>query len=277
MKINEFNWIAANKDSIYAKEWVAANANAVVCMVHGLGEHINRYEHFAEYLQQYNIAMIGNDHHGHGKSGGKRGHAPNYEAFMDEIDVLIDEAKQRYPNLPIFLYGHSMGGNFVMNYALKRAPKIAGIISSGPAITIPKPSQPSAALLLFAKIMNNIFPSLQQPNGLDPNHVSKDETVVKKYIDDPLVHNQISIRTALNIINYGENLNKNTKALPIPLLLMHAEEDHLTDPQGSIDFAKRVGGDLTFKLWSGMYHEIHNEPGHQEVFKFVLDWMKTKM
>lgn len=277
MKSTEFNWQTKTNLNIYAKEWIPAHPKAVICLVHGLGEHVNRYDHLAAYFGQHGFAMMGNDHHGHGKSGGKRGHTPDYEAFMEEISQLVVKATERYPDLPIFLYGHSMGGNLVLNYALSRNPKIAGAIVTAPHIQLPEAAQPSAGLMMMAKVMNKIFPSLQQPNGLDVNNISSDISEVKKYQNDPLVHDKISMRTALSLIEKADFLNNFSGKMPIPTLLMHGSEDKITAPQGSIDFAKRVGGDVTFKVWDGMVHEIHNEPKQQEVFAFVLNWMTKTM
>lgn len=277
MKSTEFNWQTKAKLNIYAKEWIPAKQKAVICLVHGLGEHINRYGHLAEYFGQHGFVTMGNDHHGHGKSGGKRGHTPDYESFMEEISKLVVKATERYPNLPIFLYGHSMGGNLVLNYVLSRHPKIAGTVVTAPHIQLPKAAEPSAALMLVAKVMNKIFPSLQQPNGLDANNISSNPEEVKKYLADPLVHDKISMRTALSLIEKAAFLNGYSEKMPIPTLLMHGSADYITSPQGSIDFAKRVGGDVTFKLWDGMVHEIHNEPNQQAVFQFALNWMSGIM
>jgi len=277
MKENTFNWQTKANLNIYAKEWIPEKTKAVICLVHGLGEHVGRYEHVAEYFGNHGYAMIGNDHHGHGKSGGKRGHVPDYETFMEEISQLVVMATERHPDKPIFLYGHSMGGNLAMNYVLQRHPQIAGMVTTGPAIRVPKANQPSAALMTFAKIMDKIYPSLQQPNGLDEKGVCADPAVVEKYKADPLVHDKISIRTALGLLSKGEYLDNYSGKMPIPTLLMHGEKDTLTDPDGSIEFAKRVKENLTFRLWNGLLHEIHNEPQQNQVFEYTLNWMNSKM
>ena len=277
MKETAFNWQTKDNVNIYAKEWAPANPKAVICLVHGLGEHVNRYAHLAKYFGHHGFVTIGNDHYGHGQSGGKRGHVPDYESLMEEISKLVVNATERYEGLPIFLYGHSMGGNLVMNYVLQRHPKIAGMIATGPVIQVPKAAQPSAGLMMVAKIMNKIYPSLQQPNGLDVNNISSDPAEVKKYQADPLVHDKISMRLALVLLEKAAFLDNYEGEMPIPTLLMHGSKDHITSPQGTIDFAKRVGGDLKFKLWNDMVHELHNEPSKQAVFKFVLEWMEKRI
>lgn len=274
MKETTFTWQTKANLDIYAKAWIPANPKAVICLVHGLGEHVNRYGHFAKYFGNHGFVTIGNDHHGHGQSGGKRGDVPDYEAFMEEVSQLVVKATEQYPNLPIILYGHSMGGNLVLNYVLERHPKIAGLVVTGPHIQLPKAAEPSAGLMMVAKVMNKIFPSLQQPNGLDVNNISSDPVEVKKYQNDPLVHDKISMRTALSLIEKAAFLDSYVDKIPVPTLMMHGAKDKITSPQGTIDFAKRVKGEVTLKIWDGMVHEIHNEPNKQAVFKFVLEWME---
>ena len=115
MTSNEFNWTTPDKVKIYAKEWKVEFPKAVIALVHGLGEHCNRYQHLAEYFAKHNIATVGYDRRGHGQSEGKRGHSPNYETLLQEVDQLLEVTKNRYPITPVFIYGHSMGGNILLN------------------------------------------------------------------------------------------------------------------------------------------------------------------
>ncbi|MBI5915931.1 MAG: alpha/beta fold hydrolase [Bacteroidetes bacterium] len=131
---------------------------AVICIVHGLGEHIGRYGHVAEFFSAHGIATFGFDHQGHGRSEGKRGHAPNLGSLLDGIGHLLAVAGEHYPGNPVFLYGHSLGGHLALNFVLRRKPGIRGLIATGPWIRLPK--QPSAMLVGFAAVMSRIFPKL---------------------------------------------------------------------------------------------------------------------
>jgi alpha-beta hydrolase superfamily lysophospholipase len=102
-----------------AMGWRPETPKAVVVLVHGLGEHINRYQHVADAFVKAGYAMQAFDLRGHGKSAGQRGHTPTYESLMDDIADFIADAQKRYPDLPVFFYGHSMGGNHVINYDLR--------------------------------------------------------------------------------------------------------------------------------------------------------------
>ena len=109
---------------------------ALICFVHGLGEHSGRYVNWAENFNQENIAFCSFDLRGHGKSSGKRGDVSKYDDLMDDVAVFLENGKARFPDCPQFLYGHSLGGNLAANYVLRFRPDLAGVIVTGPAFRL---------------------------------------------------------------------------------------------------------------------------------------------
>lgn len=275
MKKRDFSWKTRDKLDIYAREWPVTSPAFVLCLVHGFGEHINRYGHLASYFNQRHGVVFGYDQRGHGQSSGQRGHTPSYDILMEDVAQLLVEAETQYPDLPVFLYGHSMGGALVMNYCLSRHPNIKGLIASGPWIQLA--FKPPALKVALGRAVNNILPKLSQPSGLDPELVCTDKEVVKRYKADPLVHAKITVRAGNEFLNAGQRLHDYQGEFPIPLLLMHGAADEVTSCDASRQFADRVGGKITFKDWPGMAHEIHNEPAQQKVFDFTWEWMGKLM
>mgnify|MGYP001252289732 CR=1 FL=1 len=269
--------------SLYHQCWSPDEPpRAVVCLVHGLGEHTGRYAHVAAALNEAGYALLGCDLRGHGRSGGARGHTPSYDALMDDIDRLLDEAAHRHPGLPRFLYGHSLGGNLVLNYglrskpALRSEPAIAGVIATSPALRLATPPPPVQVALVRA--INKVYGGLQIPNGLDLEGLARDPAVIRAYTSDPLVHNKISMRLALGMFESGEWALAHAAGFPLPLLLVHGTQDKLTSAQASEEFAARMpGGRCTLKLWEGYYHETHNEPEKAGVLQFMIDWLNRSM
>jgi alpha-beta hydrolase superfamily lysophospholipase len=247
---------------------------AVVCLVHGLGEHSGRYAHVAAALNDAGYALLGFDLRGHGKSGGPRGHTQTYDVLMEDIDRLLDDAAQRYPGILRFLYGHSLGGGLVLNYALRRAPQIAGVISTSPWVRLS--FAPSTVLLTTMRIMDRVMPAFAQNNGLSTKDLSHDPEVVRAYESDPLVHDRISARVGLSMLNAGESALAHAAEWPatLPLLLVHGTADRITSATATQEFAAKVPGDCTLKLWEGFYHETHNEPEKAEVLAFMIDWLQ---
>ena len=132
MKHLEMNWKARDGLDIFAQSWepTILQPKAVVCLVHGLGEHTSRYAHVAEAFGRQGFVLFGADSRGHGRSDGARGHISSIEDFMQDIDELLGQARARYPDLPIILYGHSLGGIQVLHYGLTHKPDVKGVIAT---------------------------------------------------------------------------------------------------------------------------------------------------
>ena len=234
----EFTRQSSDQLQFYFQGWEPETSpRAVVCLVHGLGEHTGRYVHVAAALNDAGYAVLGCDLRGHGKSGGARGHTPSYDTLMDDIGRLLDEAAQRYPDKPQFLYGHSLGGNLVLNYALRRRPPLTGVVSTSPAIRVGKPLP--ATQLALAKVMNKLQPTMQMPNGLSLDNLARDPEVIRAYKSDPLVHNKISVRLAVEMLQAGEWALAHAAEFPLPLLLVHGSADEITSAAATQEFAGR--------------------------------------
>jgi alpha-beta hydrolase superfamily lysophospholipase len=273
LNIEEHTWTGPKGLDIYVRHWAVANPKAVVCLVHGLGEHCARYDAVASFFAERGIAMSGFDLPGHGRSGGRRGHAFSTTTIFEGIDRLAAEVSKKYPGLPRFLYGQSMGGNLVLSYVLGRRPDIHGVIATSPWIRLPEKTP--ALLVAFGRMMRAIMPSFTQSAGLNADHISRDDAVVETYRSDRLVHNRISVETGLSLLEAAQKLDSFTGAMPVPALLVHGSADQITSPNGSEDFARRATGDVVFKDWPGLFHETHNEPEKEEVLAFLVEWMKA--
>lgn len=272
MEISEWTWKSSDGLDLYARGWAPQGApRAAIMLIHGHGEHVARYDHVAAALTEKGYAMLGYDLIGHGKSTGPRGHTQSYEALLDDIASFSVQAQQLYAGLPLFLYGHSMGGNLVLNYVLRRKPDLRGVIATG--AWLKTAFEPPALQVSLAKIMNNIAPGFSQHSKLDAAGLSHDQALVKAYQSDPLVHDMISARLYLSVYESGLWAIEHAAEFSLPLLLMHGGADPIISAQACRDFAARAGDKVTLKIWEGMYHEIHNELEKAEVFAIMLDWL----
>lgn len=261
---------------LYCRGWLPNQTpKAVICLVHGMGEHCGRYAHVAAAFNQAGYAIISFDLRGHGRSGGQRGHTPSFEAYMQDIDLLFEEAEKRLPGLPSFLYGHSLGGILVLNYALRRKPAARGIVATSSGLRTALEKQ--AVKVLLAKALGTILPAGNLPSGLDPATLSRDPDVVAAYRADPLIHYSISYGMGKYALEAIEWIFEHASEFPLPLLLVHGTDDVLAYPSGSQKFADLMSKDCTLKLWDGLYHETHNEPEKEEVLAFTRQWMDARL
>lgn len=247
---------------------------AMVILVHGLGEHIMRYQNWIERFSKDGIGFIGVDLPGHGKSDGSRGFVRSYSHTNEMIDILIKEYSNTFPGIPLFLYGQSLGGGIVLKYVLEHSPALHGAIVSSPWLRLS--FEPARIKVILAKVMNSIFPSFVQPSGLVTEHISHDERVVEAYRKDPLVHDRISASLFFNAVTAAGYALKNAGSLSIPLLIMHGTDDRITSPEGSRSFVSST--ELAeYKEWEGGYHELHNEPFKDEVYAYILNWINKHL
>ncbi len=272
MNTTELSWKSSDGLTIYGKKWdTNLPLKAVICMMHGMGEHINRYDHVMAMFNENGYAVIGCDQRGHGKSEGKRGHFPDFDTFMNDVDNLLKIASEHYPATKQILYGHSMGGNLVANYLLRRHPKIAGAILSSPYFQLA--FQPPAFKLFIGRLLKGLFPALSMDSGLDSSAISRDKKEVEKYNNDPLVHGKVSAKLGIEMIETGQWALDNAEKLNIPTLIYHGTLDKLTSHNASADFAIKAQKQATFVSFDGLFHETHNEPERKEVFKTIISWL----
>lgn len=276
MKVKETQWKTDDGLTLLARQWEPeTEKKGVICLVHGLGEHSGRYRHWAERLTSEGYCTISFDLRGHGRSEGKQGDTPSGDHLSDDIDIMLDYARTEHPELPCFLYGHSMGGLLVLFYLIQRRPMLTGAVITSPLLHSVLDQRKDR--IVMGKILNYIIPRGTIPNNLETEALSRDPAVTAAYRNDPLVHNRVTFRMGkvfLDTINY---IFKRAGELNLPLLLMHGTEDMITFPSGSEKLCSLVTGDCTLKLWEGFYHELHNEPEKEQVFAYLKGWLNNRL
>ncbi|MFY7672038.1 lysophospholipase [Tenacibaculum sp. MEBiC06402] len=261
------------KTDFFGQFWKTENVKAVVLILHGLGEHSGRFTEVAENLIDNGYGVAAFDHFGHGKTTGKRGHNPGYESVLDSIAQFIIQTKEIFGDVPLFLYGHSMGGNAVLNYMISRDNNIKGVIVTSAFLKLA--FQPPAWKLFFGRIIQKIAPSMTLDNEIDTSFISRIPEEVEKYENDSLVHNRVSPNFSLSFIERGAWAIENAHRLRKPILLLHGTDDKLISCEGSKEFAKNNPENSTLNLYEGGYHELHNDLCKTEVINDIISWLNN--
>lgn len=259
---------------LFAQSWQSIDApvRGRIGIVHGLGEHSSRYHQLAEQFVAEGYSVYAYDQRGHGRTKGTRGDAPSYDTLLDDVEALLLKMDDVAPQSAKFLFGQSFGGALVLNLALRRNPKVCGVISSSPLL-VPTHS-PSFAKHLFARLIDKVWPTFQFHTKLDASGLSHDEQVVAAYKADQLVHDCVSARVALTMLDAGVWAMQNASGLSIPALLMHGSADPITSAPATAAFAENAPNDLTeLRLFPDCYHELHWEIERDTVFETVLAWL----
>ncbi|HEX7056818.1 MAG TPA: alpha/beta hydrolase [Bacilli bacterium] len=273
VEYSECSWKSADGTSLFTRLWYPDGViKSAVCIVHGLGEHSGRFAHVAESFGREGIAVAAFDLRGHGKSDGKRGHTPSFSALLDDIGSALRQFAQLFPDVPLFLYGHSMGGNLVLNYVLRRKPELAGVISSAPWLKLA--FEPPKIKVRFGRVVDRLWPSFSQSNGLKSKALSRSADIVDEYEADGLVHDRITARLYFSLRDAGAWAIEHAADIRIPVLIMHGSGDQITSCAASERFAEKAKEFSTLMIWKGFFHELHNDPFGGEVIDYMASWMK---
>ncbi len=237
--------------------WLPKSSKALVILVHGLGEHAKRYDPVAGYLSENDIAVFSFDLRGHGRSSGQRGHIGSFAATHDDMDALACRARETVGDIPLFFYGHSLGGGIVLSKWLLEPQSAKAFIATSPWLELVDRKPP--ALIAVSRILRAVMPSFPIPTGLDANLLTSDESVSDAYRKDPLVHGKISVATAIDAIDSASMvLGGNVPGTP--LLLAHGSLDGICSVESSRRLASKSKESITYLEFAGR-HEIFNEPG----------------
>lgn len=248
--------------------------SGIIVMVHGIGEHIRRYEKWAALFREKNFSFFGLDLPGHGKSEGRRGRIKNYKVIHETLDLMLRTTTQTFPGVPVFLYGHSLGGGIVLDYLIRKKPSLRGAIVTSPWLKLA--FEPAKLKIIMAKAVKSLIPGIVQPTGLVVSHISHDQSVVDAYVNDPLNHDRISVGLFMGAMESAHNSLAHADELRTPTLVVHGSADKICSPEGSREFCSKSPR-CELKIFEGGYHELHNEPFNMEVFEYIYGWIGKQL
>lgn len=250
---------------------------AILTVIHGFGDHSGRYAGMGTSLASLGIGVRAIDMIGHGRSPGRQGCIDSYDQLLDEVENSVAQSTQMFPRMPHFLFGQSMGGNLVLNLALRRPESlsgVSGIVAGSPmlkATKMPKENFMNAGRWLATKI-----PNWRIKTPVVVSKLSSDRRAQDAYLMDRWVHRNMSLRLAANLIDSGLWALQHAWMLKHPTLLMHGSDDALTCPAASQCFADATEEVVTFKSWAGCRHDLHDDVQRERVFAFMVHWMKRR-
>jgi len=263
--------------NLYYQAWLpGGRPAAILLVVHGGNEHSGRYTNLFNYFVPKGYGVYGFDLRGHGKSEGLRGYVERFSDYLTDLKTFFDIVRSEHEDAKVFLVAHSMGGPIATAYAFLHQHELAGLILSGAVMKIPSGRSP--VLRAAARMLSLLLPKMGIA-GVDASAISQDKAVVDAYVNDPLVYRgRIRARLGAEILKTLQELQRQMPQINLPILIMHGTADRLCDPQGSLMLYERVGSrDKTLKLYEGFYHEIFNEPGHEQVLADMDTWLATRI
>jgi alpha-beta hydrolase superfamily lysophospholipase len=257
---------------LFQRTWKPEAPRGAMVLVHGMNEHIGRYEHVATFFADQGYAVYGIDHRGYGQSEGPRCFVDRFEDYLTDLKQIVDQAKQEH-GTPVMV-GHSLGGLIAFRYASAYPETLRALIVSSPAFGQRTKVDPITKAM--APILSALLPRLQMKVPFTPENVCRDPEVVQKYATDPLVGRTATPRWFIELNKASLACHQGlAAAMQLPVLFLQAGGDLLVDPDATRAIHDLVPHDRkAFKLYPDMYHEIMNDPDRNQVFHDMLEWMQ---
>lgn len=262
---------------LHIHRWLpATRPRAIVLLAHGYAEHGGRYADVAQRLNDAGLGLYAIDHLGHGQSDGVPGYIPHFQVYLDGMSVLLACVQREWPDMPLLLLGHSMGGLIAARFLASHQQYFVAAALSGPALQAGGGPRPLTKLL--GCLLSRIAPHLGVM-ALDSGSISRDPDLVARYRADPLVYRgRMSARLAAEMLREMDAAHRDASKIHLPLFIQHGGADHLTAPQGSQRFFTALASvDKQLQIYDGLYHEIYNEPERAEVVADLIHWFDAHL
>jgi len=254
-------------------EIVPRDAKAGLIIVHGIAEHGARYRHVAEALAHKNIATFVYDQRGHGESPGTRTHIGDFAEFAADLRLIGESVQQRFAELPLFVWGHSMGSVVVLLAAGDLA-WARGFITTGCALdAMPKLDGVAGALLRMAAAL---APRLRISLGIDATALTQVVEEQRRHMNDPLVPRTASLGLLYGFARACRASRANTPKITLPWLAVHGEADKVCPISGSRALIDTLGSrDKQLVTYPNLLHEVHNEDetSRSALFDLMSSWI----
>jgi alpha-beta hydrolase superfamily lysophospholipase len=305
MMSDTFRFKTDDGAEIFVRKWLPEETEppkAVVQIAHGMAEHSKRYERFAGALVDAGYAVYANDHRGHGETAGS---LDNIGYFADEngwslvagdMLSLTRIIKKEHPDVPVFLFGHSMGSLLSRSYILSHADEIKGVIISGTGgdpgllgtigmlitkLEIWRKGKKYRSPIL-TKMSFGDFNKPFRPNRTEFDWLSRDEAEVDKYVDDPYCGGMftagffLDMLTGLAEVNNAQRIRNVPSDLPI--YIFSGDKDPVANDTKGVrqvyEAFKTAGvNDVVLKFYEGGRHEMLNETNREEVHQDIIEWL----
>ncbi|MCM2373584.1 alpha/beta hydrolase [Aporhodopirellula aestuarii] len=264
--------VTPDERTLHCRHSGAVDADSVVVIVHGLGEHSGWYAELADQLSAVGMASLAYDQHGHGKSPGRRGDAPTLQTLVDDIGVAVASAQENWPEAEVVLLGHSMGGHLVLRYLMQQSgTTVRHAIVTNPMI-LPKnpPTKPQA---FAAWLTSKVIPRVRFSADIEPTELTTDTEMLRELANDPLTHEQLSIGIGGALMSSGHELRERASEISQETLFLLGGQDTLCDEDSTQRMIEAMPS-ATRVVFEDAKHSLLIEEQRELVYEAMLDWFR---
>lgn len=269
---------------IFYRKWKPSKKiEKLIIVAHGMGGHGEFFVLLADRLVEQGIMVIAPDYRHHGYSDGKKGDLKKFKNILKDYHFFIEFIKEQHPNVPIFLFGESMGGTVSISFA-KEFPddfsNLSGLILFAPGVKRDFSKKFLMAIVLIAIPL--FFLRLLFPSTRIISAKGREEEGIKNHIHqqydktDPIHLEKLSIRYVFQLFKYMRKTRKIAPKISIPTIIFQGEEDKGISPEGVKEFyGKLASKDKKIVLIKDGFHALLTDPSFQDKWAVLIDWLNT--
>jgi len=252
----------------------------LVYISHGYAEHMEYYHQLGNALARSGLFAFGHDHEGHGLSGGERVNIADFQYYVNDVFKDIHQQTKYFPGLPVFIFGHSMGGTVALLATMENQHFFKGMVLTGPFIrSIDTHGPLSSFNRVFSKVASVLSPSLQAGSTINPKDVTRNNQITRRIEEDDLFwKGKYKAKLVAATFRALDKINKNFGKVVIPLLVVHGSDDVLTMPEGSKALVAGASSrDKQLLLLEGKKHHVILDIGGDQVINSIVQWIEGRL
>ena len=274
----ELSLTAVDGTALHVERMAASGAPpwAILVLIHGFSLHSGLYRQAASAFASKGLAVTLLDCRGHGKSGGRRGHARRFAEFREDLHLVVEHERARAPaGLPVVLLGHSHGATIALDYVLRERSPIAALMLATPWLALRL--RVSVGRRALARMLGRVWPTFSRANQLSAKESARDPPAQATLSHDPLVHHVATARWFNEVRAAQGYIVRQAAALRVPTFLAVASEDRIVSSEAALAFARAAGSVVQTKVYEGAFHELFLEPDWPRIVEDFASWLVARL
>ncbi|MFW9768544.1 MAG: alpha/beta hydrolase [Candidatus Thorarchaeota archaeon] len=249
---------------------------ALMILLHGLGSHAGDFAEMGEFLAERGIAAFIPDQRGFGHYSGLKGHVMSFDEYIEDIENLVMQVKDRYLNKITYLFGSSMGAINAIRYVIRYPRTVDGLLLQCPGVS--HKQQVRIGLLTAARFLSILNVKRYFELNPDYSEMSRNPEAIERHEKDPLRFERVTARFSSEVLSASKDAFYSASRIILPVLIQQSGEDKAVSSEKNKEFFENIASaDKTWKLYDGLYHEIHEEPERERVLSDLYDWVNKRL
>ncbi len=244
-------------------------------MLHGFAIHSGRHREAAAVFARAGLSVTAFDCRGHGLSTGRRGYVRRFADYLDDLDAVIESARETDGELPVAVMGHSQGGTIALDYALRNPSRLSALMLASPWLAL-KLKVPVWKLALSG-VAGRVWPTLTMGNELSGEITIRSPAVRARWVNDPLAHHVATPRWFNEVRTAQAYILGHPSTLQVPTFMGVSGDDRLVSTEAALSFARTCPAVVQVKVFEHAFHELFMEPNFESIVEDFASWVVARL